>query len=317
MQMDKSKYILSCDWGTSSFRLRLVDVVNGNIKDEVFSDKGIASIYNDWLQENLNENERIVFYKKKLQSFIQQIQYDVKDAPVIISGMASSTIGIKELSYAYIPFDLSGKDLVIEKLATDVFCKHEILLLSGLRTENDVMRGEETILLGCDIESEKALVIFPGTHSKHVVVKNNVVIDFKTYMTGEFFQLLSTKSLLAKSVTKNILYNEAAFVEGIKEGSTNNILNASFNVRTNQLFNKHTAEENYHYLSGLLIGNELSELLSSNIKNIVLVCSNNLLQQYITAINVLNHKEFNIQTINADEALIKTHIHLFKNKNLL
>ena len=50
--MNKSKYILSCDWGTSSFRLWLVDVVNGNIKDEVFSDKGIALVYNDWLQEN-------------------------------------------------------------------------------------------------------------------------------------------------------------------------------------------------------------------------------------------------------------------------
>ena len=110
----------------------------------------------------LNENERLGFYKRKLQLFIQQIQYNVKDVPVIISGMASSTVGIKELSYAHMQFDLSGKDLVIEKLAADIFCKHEILLLSGLRTENDVMRGEETILLGCDIESEKALVIFPA-----------------------------------------------------------------------------------------------------------------------------------------------------------
>ena len=31
-------------------------------------------------------------------------------------------------------------------------------------------------------------------------------------------------------------------------------------VRTNQLFEKYSGEENYYYLSGLLIGNELSEI---------------------------------------------------------
>lgn len=315
--MNKSKHILSCDWGTSAFRLRLIDL-NGKVIDEVLSDKGIASVYNDWLQENLNEHERIDFYKKVLQSFIQQINYDVKNAPVIISGMASSTIGIKELNYAHMPFNISGENLITETFMADDFCDHEILLVSGMQTSNDVMRGEETKLLGCDIESDnETLIIFPGTHSKHVVVKNKVAVNFKTYMTGEFFQLLSAKSLLAKSVIKNMLFDKAAFVKGVTDGNTNNILNASFHIRTNQLFKKFSVEQNYHYLSGLLIGNELSELLSSGIKNILLVCSNNLLQQYTTALQILNNNQFNIKTINADNALMKAHIHLSQQKNLL
>ena len=90
-----------------------------------------------------------------------------------------------------------------------------------------------------------------------------------------------------------------------------NVLNASFHVRTNQLFQKNSAEENYHYLSGLLIGNELSEASTLNQKNIVLVCADNLLQQYTTALNVLNQNHFTIKNINADEALIKAHIKLY------
>ena len=175
------------------------------------------------------------------------------------------------------------------------------------------MRGEETLLLGCDVDD--ALVIFPGTHSKHVIVKDKIAIDFKTYMTGEFFNLLSTQSLLAKSVSKNNETHEKAFINGVKDGAVNNVLNASFHVRTNQLFNKNSAEENYHYLSGLLIGNELREVSTSNQKNIALVCANNLLHQYTTALNVINNNQFEIKAIDADEALITAHIKLYHHTN--
>ncbi len=66
------------------------------------------------------------------------------------------------------------------------------------------MRGEETQLIGC-LKSGKqdGFFIFPGTHSKHVEVEDGMVKDFKTYMTGEFFELLSQKSILLNSVEEN------------------------------------------------------------------------------------------------------------------
>lgn len=301
--------ILSCDWGTTLFRLRLIDVDSAEVLQEIKSFDGVNAVHNEWLATKKNESVRLNFYRSFIQSQINKMNVDVSDVMVIISGMASSTIGMKELSYAKLPFNLSGDDLDIEKFDADNFCKHDILLVSGLQTNVDVMRGEETLLLGCDIDD--ALVIFPGTHSKHVIVKDKTAIDFKTYMTGEFFNLLSTQSLLAKSVSKNSDVHEDAFMNGVRDGATNNILNAAFHVRTNQLFNKYSPEENYHYLSGLLIGSELSEASKSNQKNIVLVCADNLLQQYITALNVISNNQFETKTINADEALIKSHIKLY------
>jgi len=302
--------ILSCDWGTTSFRLKLIDVESGEVLHKIKSFDGVNAVHNEWLATKKNERVRLNFYRSFIQSQIKKLNVDVSDVMVIISGMASSTIGMKDLPYAKLPFTLSGDNLNFEKFDADNFCKHDILLVSGLQTDVDVMRGEETLLLGCDVDDD-ALVIFPGTHSKHVIIKNKIAVDFKTYMTGEFFNLLSTHSLLAKSVVNDNEVHEKAFVNGVNDGAANNLLNASFHVRTNQLFQKNSAEENYHYLSGLLIGSELNEVSESNQKNVVLVCAENLLQQYITALNVINQNQFTINTINVDGALIKAHIKLY------
>lgn len=303
-----AKQILSCDWGTSSFRLRLVNVDDETILKEVLAEKGIAAMYDEWKQIKRDESERIGFYKTFLQAILDKhFGHIVKGLPVMISGMASSTIGMKELEYSEVPFNLSGDNLNSFKIKSDDVCPHDVILISGLRTANDVMRGEETMLLGCDISKEEdALVIFPGTHSKHVSVKNNIAIGFKTYMTGEVFKLLSIKSVLSKSVIKNKSYDQKGFITGVKEGASNNLLNSAFHVRTNQLFKKFSEEENYHFLSGLVIGYELKEVKAEECA--YLVCSNNLSQQYLAALEALNMSE--VQYYDADKVLIKAHCKL-------
>lgn len=306
------KQILSCDWGTSRFRLRLVNVNDYAIIDEMVNDKGIAAVYSEWLTTNQSETERTGFYRDLLQSYINQyFNYVEASVPVIISGMASSTIGMKELDYKELPFDISNQQLNTFIIKADDKCEHDILLISGLKTADDVMRGEETKLLGCTLNYDDVLVIFPGTHSKHVFVKNNVAVDFKTYMTGEFFNLLSAKSILSKSVITNNEVHTDVFIKGVKDGTANNLLNSAFHVRTNQLFKKFTAEENYHYLSGLIIGCELKDV-SSVSKNIYVVSSNNLSENYLTALKVLN-QNLSVQYKNADEVLIKAHCKLSAN----
>jgi 2-dehydro-3-deoxygalactonokinase len=172
---------------------------------------------------------------------------------------------------------------------------HPILLISGIKSEEDVMRGEETQLVGVmnsleDKEGEKVFV-FPGTHSKHIVVKDQQVVGFKTYMTGEFFHLLSTKSILATSVEENNAFDEKenteTFVQGVKEAAHTNLLNTTFRVRINELFVKMGPKENYNYLSGLLIGAELKELIKQDSAKIYLCCSSNLKSRYEAALKAL------------------------------
>ncbi len=302
--------ILSCDWGTTSFRLRLIDVDTVKVLQEIKTFDGINAMNNEWLATKKNEELRLNFYRSFIETQVEKMDVDVTDVALIISGMASSTIGMKELPYAKLPLKIEANGFLTERFGADDFCKHDILLVSGFQTENDAMRGEESLLLGCDLKDD-ALLIFPGTHSKHIVVQNELVIDVKTYMTGEFFELFSTKSLLAKSVAKNNIMHDEGFADGVREGVTNNILNASFHVRTNHLFQKISAEKNFHFLSGLLIGCELKELTTSHQKKVLLVCANNLLQQYKAALNIINQNRFEIKIVNADDALTKAHIKLY------
>lgn len=127
-------------------------------------------------------------------------------------------------------------------------------------------------------------------------------------MTGELFDLLCNKSILSSSVEKN---NTAAenksnlnFINGVIEGTESNLLHSIFHVRTNQLFKKLNARENYHYLSGLLIGAELKSLLQNKFSSVTLVSDGALAGSYLQALYSLGINK-NLQQKNADEALVK------------
>ena len=133
-------------------------------------------------------------------------------------------------------------------------------------------------------------------------------------MTGELFDLLSTKSILSASVEKENLVPEirnSYFEKGIKEGAYDNLLNSIFHVRTNQLFNKTDAKENYHYLSGLLIGAELKGLIHNSYSSVTLVSDEKFLLPYSQALYFLEIIK-GIEQINADKALIKGQTVIYK-----
>jgi 2-dehydro-3-deoxygalactonokinase len=66
----------------------------------------------------------------------------------------------------------------------------------------DMMRGEETELMGIAKEGEGALYVMPGTHSKHVSIdKNGAIVSFKTMMTGELFAAVSSGTILKDAIS--------------------------------------------------------------------------------------------------------------------
>ena len=288
---------LSCDWGTSSFRLKLVKIAGLEIIAESSTTNGIARTYELWKRMNEPEENRFAFYARNISHQIEKISQQtgrsMDNIPVIISGMASSNIGMIELPYKKIPFKLNGSDLLMQRYAATENFKHDVLIISGISGDQDVMRGEETQITGIEnIPSGDWICILPGTHSKHVKVKNGLVVDFKTFMTGEFFELLSTKSILAGSIEKGAdpanKNNLSAFEKGIRAGIESNLLHSSFIARTNILFNKLSRQENYYWLSGLLIGAELTELTHLHEYNIVIVGNQEQLLSYKAAFEILN-----------------------------
>lgn len=301
---------ISCDWGTSVFRIRLVESENLKILAEFSSPEGIAATYSQWKAQHTIP--RLEFYTSILQKNLQQLQgiagSTLATLPVVLSGMASSSIGMMELPYRNIPCSPAGRELNWERVnQTDRF-DHPIILISGLRSENDVMRGEETKLAGLSehCNQPQQLVIMPGTHAKHVIIQQGIVTGFKTHMTGELFDLLTNKSVLSTSVVKAPFGKEyeEAFLRGFMLSEEGNILHHLFRVRTNDLFRKELPEANYHYLSGLLIGEELRQYRGQSFHQTILLAAGPLQPLYALGLHTIGLGE-HFLNINADEALIK------------
>ena len=297
-------YLLGCDWGTTSFRLRLVNTQNQQPFGEITSPDGVASTFTAWQKNGapVGITQEQFFrqqLKKQLDRLAQKLDQQLNGIPVVISGMASSSIGMQEVPYAQVPFPTDGSRASVKRIESRLGFPHDIFLVSGVCTDHDVMRGEETQLIGllalADSQipaGQDAVLLFPGTHSKHIYVRNEQVIDFKTFMTGEVFSLMAKHSILSDSIDHSRITQLSAgdinaFTSGVREGSSDAFLSALFTVRANQLFNKLTKRQNAHYLSGLLIGSELASLMQSDNWPLILCCGPNLHEPYSIALREL------------------------------
>lgn len=303
-------HFISCDWGTSNFRLRVVEAKNGDVLETYEENIGIRQTHKEWQKWSL-KIDRKAFYLNILSDKISKLISNFpEEAPVLISGMASSSIGYRELAYDKTPFNLKKPELVFDADALPGTSR-KVWLFSGLQTENDIMRGEETLILGAyAMDSSDKTLVLPGTHSKHVNIENGKVMNFKTYMTGEFFELLVSKSVLQNTVEKSSKTDSAAFQEGVIKGARGNLLTAAFHARTASVLQGKPAKENFEYLSGLLIGAELKELKNTDGKVVFLVGSG-LLPSYTQAASILM-KPDQLRFLSADEAMIQGHRLLFQ-----
>lgn len=334
-----TSYLLCCDWGTSTFRLRLMNILTFECVAEVVSPAGIAATFDDWKkggeQTGISKEH---FFRRQLEAQIDRLSakttIPLADIPVVISGMASSSIGMAEVPYATLPFATDGSQSGIRHFAAQADfpheMPHEIMLISGVRSQRDVMRGEETQLIGLiellDLPTDKtgdAIFIFPGTHSKHLYIQAGQLVNFDTYMTGELFGLLATQSILSDSVDLSDLtlfseHDADAFRQGVTEAQSSEMLNRLFTVRTNQLFGRLTKKQNALYLSGLLIGTELKPLSANGNGQIVLCSGNNLSAFYAVAIETLglSNRTVTVSPDLVDRAASVGQIILFQNQTV-
>ena len=306
MQAD---YILCCDWGTTSFRLRLTNL-KADVIVETHSEKGILFFHNQWLSQNDdNLDRRFDYYLQYIQSQIREIHHgleiDIATLPLVISGMAISSIGMINMPYENLPFSVAG--------TTGFECRIQkngapIILVTGVCSSDDIMRGEETQIIGLyhtpelnRILPDSGIFVLPGTHSKHVSINDKAIVSIKTFITGELFHILRSNGTLSKSIAflqedRNANPdNQLAFINGIRESKNGSLLNNLFQVRVNDILKKLNKEQNFYYLSGLLIGSEFDYLKKEPIlsasNKLVVCCSQNFISYYTTVLKELGLME--------------------------
>ena len=274
---------LSVDWGNSSFRARLVESGSPpRIRWASRSDVGTLDAYREWQETDHGKTTQSEAMRKALCRLITDAlaEHDVSPDGIraVVSGMASSSVGIESLPYAHCPFRLDGSALSYKTYPPDKTVPVRLEVMSGLCDDVSAMRGEETLLVGLFAQSPesfdgKVRVVMPGTHAVHVSVTDGHAVGIRTFMTGELFELLRKKSILAQSVTGDTLSAEDARSDGFREGVQTALREglpvSLFRVRARYLLHNRRAHENTCFLSGLLIGTEAAVLATSNAEKIL------------------------------------------------
>jgi 2-dehydro-3-deoxygalactonokinase len=288
--------VAAVDWGTSSFRLWLLDAF-GSVLAERRSREGMLTAGTEGFGPILEKHLAVADARGNL--------------PVIICGMAGSRQGWIEAPYVTLPAGLDG---ILAGAVPVPGQPREVRILPGLAQRSagtpDVMRGEETQLAGVLplFASGRHVICMPGTHSKWVEAADGVISGFGTWLTGELFSVLSKQSILRHSLGENpvpALPDNPAFVAACTEalGHGGDLGPALFRIRAATLLQDQKPDAAAATLSGLLIGAEIASarrLFSVPANKIILVASGPLGSLYGAALKLAG---CSILQADADEAV--------------
>ena len=209
-------------------------------------------------------------FAESLQQLLQAMQ--ARPRAVLLSGMVGSALGWQVVPYvdASVPLAALGPHLALaggdsppgpQAASAWIVPGYCVRNAAG---QPDVMRGEETQLLGAHCQGHgTGWFVLPGTHSKWVRLEGGQVAELRTYMTGELFELLGARGTLAAAAgTTDAAWDAQAFALGVQAVQVRGALSHQlFACRARVVSGDMAASSSRSYLSGLLIGTELQDVL--------------------------------------------------------
>lgn len=283
-----SAKLIGIDWGSSNFRAYLIGS-DATIIDKKYAPCGMLKLKRHEYAPTLN---------KQIKDWLQQHP----GIDIVMTGMVGSRQGWEETDYLACPVDL--KDLSKSLISVKFTKQNRVFIIPGLALNDkdnpDVMRGEETQLLGAGTDNVMEIFCLPGTHSKWVIMQECKIENFTTCMTGELFSLLRKHSILAKQMLGQKPNNDI-FLEGVQHSQkSHGLLIDIFKLRVKALSDQLRTEHTSAYLSGLLVGHEIAsakQLLNiNNNSRINIVSDSRLTDSYLLAL-----KQFDLNGIAFDQ----------------
>lgn len=276
---------IGLDWGTSSLRAYLF-AVDGRVLARREAPWGIMTL------PPLPENGAPPRFggggtsreRQFGHAFWQLLGEWLEDAGtsrrVMACGMIGSSQGWREASYMPVP--VAVRDLAGSLTTIEVGQGVTLAIAPGIIEHGalpNVLRGEETQIAGVPALLAEAgqdmggqwLLGLPGTHCKWVAVRDGEIGHFDTFMTGEVYALLVQHSILGRSMGNAKLPEDSgdardAFLQGLGNASSGSgklgVLATVFSSRVLGLVGRLTGAQQREYLSGLLLGHEITGLLA-------------------------------------------------------
>lgn len=267
--------LIGVDWGTSSLRAHLIGA-HGTAIETRETAEGLQALPEGGFPATL----------------ASALRGWPADLPVLMSGMVGSRSGWREAPYLDVAGGIDAAALAAGLIAVED-AGRPAFVVPGVRSAPgaapDVMRGEETAILGLGDAAEGTAVL-PGTHSKWAEVRDGRLTGFRTVMTGEIYALLSRHSILARTIASDP--DEEAEARGLKAGldavrameRPGDLLGRLFAVRAGPLLGTMAEAEAGGFLSGLLIGAEIAAEAGGVTGPVAVVASEGLAERYERAL---------------------------------
>ncbi|SDX74005.1 2-keto-3-deoxygalactonate kinase [Ruegeria halocynthiae] len=182
-----------------------------------------------------------------------------KPVDVIACGMVGARQGWVEAPYSAVP---SEPIPVVPFRVPNTDPRIRAFVVPGLKQNSppDVMRGEETQIAGflSAHQNWDGVICLPGTHTKWAQISAGEVVSFRTFMTGEIFDLLWGQSVLRHSVDEG--WDDEGFAEAVADALSKpeQLAARLFGLRAADLLHGQSKSIATARLSGLLIGAELA-----------------------------------------------------------
>lgn len=242
---------IGINWGSSNFRAYRI-ARDGALVDSFAEAAGIAALDRDGMARQV---ARLVARWPGC-------------GPIYASGMVGSNVGWVEVPYANCPAGLA--EVKAAAVTVDVGSVG-VTIVPGMtcRRESDsgtdILRGEETEIFGLvALEGlSEGMVGLPGTHTKWAHIGQGKVRDFATSMSGEIFDRLTARGLLASIVDGEAKDGDAfrAAVTQVCERPLG-LGTALFGVRAQVIRGELARGDAASTLRGLLIGTDIADALA-------------------------------------------------------
>jgi 2-dehydro-3-deoxygalactonokinase len=260
--------LIGLDWGSSNVRAFAFDR-DGIVIETRTSDSGamklsgadafeaaLAELVVDWVEAN-------------------------RGTPLVACGMVGARGAWVEAGY--VGLNTNAAELKLNVSHVQTMLGEKLIVIPGVKSsEPDVMRGEETQVIGAEMTSD--IVVLPGTHSKWIRMQDARIADFKTCFTGEMHALLREASSIGKALsTRPSLDHREAIERGIARArATSDWLHQLFLFRSRVVTDNVSKEEASSELSAWLIASEFVQMRAHGFSSeeVALIGSESLLAWY-------------------------------------